>query len=110
MKYLIQGALEHLSAEVNPVGVIEYYLEGFDANYDSWVWISEETYNRIRHFLLHGTENRLDGIEGFMASGGDDDYDGIPFGARVSVVIDCEDRTSDESVWLFIIDPAEDAA
>lgn len=101
----IQGALDQLLVQPRPNGEVDHYLEGFDDDYDSWVWISEETYQRIRHFLLDGTENHLAGIEGFMASDGE----GIPFGARVSVVIDFEDRTSDDSAWVFVISPAGDA-
>lgn len=100
----IQGALDQLLVQPRPNGEQDHYLEGFEGDYDSWVWISEETYQRILNFLLHGTENHLADIEGFMASDGVD----IPFGARVSVVIDFEDRTSDESAWVFDIAPAGD--
>jgi len=108
MKNPILGALDQLLVQPRPNGEQDHYLWGFDDDYDSWVWITPETYRRILHFLLHGTENHLEGIEGFMASDGDDDYDGIPFGARVSVVIDFEDRTLDDSGCVFVIAPAGD--
>ncbi|QDU67318.1 hypothetical protein [Engelhardtia mirabilis] len=104
MKYPIQGALDQLLAQRRPDGGHDHYLRGFEGEHDSWVWITAETYRRILHFLLHGTENHLADIEGFMASDGD----GIPFGGRVSVCIDFEDRTSDESAWCFDIAPAGD--
>lgn len=104
----IKGALEQLLVQPRPNGEQDHYLEGFQGDYGCWVWIAPETYRRILHFLLHGTENHLEGIEGVMASDGDDDYDGIPFGARVSVIIDFEDRTSDVSACVFVIAPAGD--
>ena len=106
MKNPVKGALDQLSTKVNPLGLVEHYLWGFEGDYDSWVWISEETYERIRRFLLEGTENELHGIEGFMASDtGDEgiafgegrDEESIPLGARVEVTLWMQDRHSEEN-------------
>lgn len=100
----IQGALDQLHVETRPNGEVDHYLWGFDGDYDSEVWISKETYQRIRRFLLDRTENLLADIEGFMATKWEDAHDAIPFGARVSVIIDFEDP------WgcVFVIEPAGD--
>lgn len=101
----IQGALDQLQVETRPNGEVDHYLWGFDGDYDSEVWISKETYQRIRRFLLDRTENLLPDIEGFMSTKREDAHDAIPFGARVSVIIDFEDLCG----CLFIIEPAGDA-
>lgn len=105
MKYPIQGAIDQLSTEVNALGEVEHYLWGFEGWYDSWVRITEETHERIRSFLLEGTENDLHDLEGFMVSDGD----GIPVGSRVKVWIHLDDRNDDESPWFFDIERADDA-
>lgn len=109
MKYFIQGALDQLSTKVNPLGLVEHYLWGFEGDYDSRVWISEETYERIRRFLLEETGNILPDIDGFMADD-HEDGDGIPFGARVIVCLWMEDRHAEESPWYFAIERASDSS
>jgi hypothetical protein len=102
VKPCIEGALDQLSTEVNAVGEVDHYLWGFEDDYDSWVWISAETHERIRRFLLEGSGNDLHDIEGVMAGEPSD----IPFGARVKVWLHIENRHSDESAWFFAIEPA----
>ena len=109
MKYPIQEALDQLSTEVNAVGELEHYLWGFEEDRDSWVWISAETHERIRRFLLEESGNDLHGIEGVRASYPGDDGDCIPLGARVKVWLHIEDRNSDECVPWFFIERADEA-
>ncbi len=106
MKNPIKGALDQLQVRTRPNGDLDHYLWGFEGPYDSWVWISAQTYARIVQFLLHGTENDLDEIEGFMASEHDDgaiafgeprDEESIPFGARVDVSLCMQDRHDETS-------------
>jgi hypothetical protein len=112
MKNPIKGALDQLQVRTRPNGDLDHYLWGFEGPYDSWVWISAQTYARIVQFLLHGTENDLDEIEGFMASEHDDgaiafgeprDEESIPFGARVDVSLCMQDRHDENSGWFFDI-------
>ena len=99
MKNPVKGALDQLSTKVTPLGLVEHYLWGFQGWSEPRVLISEETYQRIRSFLLEGTDDILRDIEGWMA----DDGDSIPFGTRVGVTLCMEDRHDDESAWFFSI-------
>lgn len=118
MKNPIKGALDQLQVRTRPNGEVDHYLWGFEGPYDSWVWISEETYRRILQFLWHSTENHLADIEGFMASEHDDcgisfgeprDAESIPFGARVNVSLCMQDRHHEDSAWFFDIGLADAA-
>lgn len=103
MKRCIEGALNQLSTKVNPLGEVEHYLWGFEGDYDSRVFISEATHERIRRFLLEGAGDILRDIEGLKASDG-----GVPFGTRVKVWFFMEDRHDEESCWFFHIERADE--
>jgi hypothetical protein len=106
----VEGARKQLFTVDYGTGETGNYLWGFCGEYDATVRLTRESMVRVWRFLNEEfeTSNRLGDIEGVMASELPDPEDDryIPMGAPVRVFIDFQDRTSDESPWIFDIHPA----